>query len=273
MTSNPAASPKRNRDVLNVDSQVAAGSAPERRLTDLSGPLLVALLAGDESQTRKTLIQAREWGADFALLSRDVIGPALAHVGEMWMRGDLSIAEEHLATALISRSIALMAAPLPSPPPGAPRILFSCLAGEFHELGVRIASEVAREAGWDAENLGGNVPREPLLRFVMQRRPQAVGLSLSLSGHIPEAAKTIDGLRQYCPDIKIIAGGRVFQEDPSLVPLLGADAVPADMVAMRRWLMENRPECRCKEVLPHVPAPSKGLPDAFLKKLRQSEPH
>lgn len=207
---------------------------------EFSGPLLVALLSGDEGHVRRLTGAAREAGADFALLSRDVIEPALDQIGAMWARGELSIAEEHLATSLVSRAVGILAARLESPPPGAPRILFTCLAGEFHELGLRIVTEVAHECGWEAENLGSNVPREALVRFLCQRTPRAVGISLSLAGHAVEAAKTIEQIRQVCPEIRLLAGGRAFREDPSLASALGVDATTLDVVELRDWLRQNR---------------------------------
>jgi methanogenic corrinoid protein MtbC1 len=219
------------------------------------------------------IAKAREEGADFALLSRDVIEPALEQIGAMWSRGELSVAEEHLATALISRAVGVLAAKVDSPNPGAPRILFTCLAGEFHELGVRIVSEVARECGWDAENLGGNVPREALLRFLVERTPQAVGLSLSLTGHIVEAAKTIEEIRKACPGIKVLAGGRIFREDPALAACVGADAATPDVVELRDWLKENREKLGCargglESARPPAEHPE-TLPDSFRQRLRQ----
>ena len=93
----------------------------------------------------------------------------------MWERGEVSVAEEHLATALATRVVARSAgAAAPPGGPGRPRILLACLAGEFHDVGIRLLSDVARESGWDAESLGANVPRESLVRFVAQRRPSGL---------------------------------------------------------------------------------------------------
>ena len=97
--------------------------------------------------------------------------PALCEVGRMWTRGEASIAEEHLATALVSRVLARSSGSAAVPAGPARRIVFACLAGEFHDLGIRFLADVARECGWDAESLGANVPREALVRFVEQRPP------------------------------------------------------------------------------------------------------
>jgi methanogenic corrinoid protein MtbC1 len=110
----------------------------------------------------------------------------------MWSRGEVSVAEAHLASALVSRAFARRAAPLPVPPLGAPRLLLACLAGEFHELGLKIVAEVARMAGWQANLLGANTPRECAIRFIALHRPEAVGLSLALAAHLAECGRTVE---------------------------------------------------------------------------------
>ncbi|MCC6131127.1 MAG: cobalamin B12-binding domain-containing protein [Acidobacteria bacterium] len=263
---------------LKDAAEIVSGPMPNGGFHELSGPLLVALLSGDEGQVRRLTCAAREAGADFARLSRDVIEPALDQIGEMWAKGELSIAEEHLATSLVSRAIGVLAARLELPPPGSPRILFTCLAGEFHELGLRIVTEVAHECGWEAENLGSNVPRESVVRFIAQRSPQAVGISLSLAGHLVEAAKTIEQIRRVCPGIRVLAGGRVFRDDPSLLGVLDVDATNLDVVALRDWLRENRESAARPwktEGAPgkgaSVPSPPEALPESFRKRLGRRE--
>lgn len=238
--------------------------APSPACRAEAGPLLVALLSGDEGAALCILRRAREEGLDLACIARVLLEPALAQVGEMWYRGEVNEAEEHLATSLAGRALSRIAATIPPPSPGAPRIVFSCLAGEFHELGTRVATEIAREAGWDAENLGANVPRPALLRFVAQRRPRAVGLSLSLAAHIPECVRTVAQIRAEAPGTAVLVGGGAFRRDPALHSLVQADAVHATVEELRDWLRGNLPRAHPDAA---APAPPCCLPASFHKKL------
>ncbi|HYN42066.1 MAG TPA: cobalamin B12-binding domain-containing protein [Thermoanaerobaculia bacterium] len=203
---------------------------------DLSGPFLLALLAGDEAAAEGLVSRSRSLGADTALVVRDLVMPALCEIGRMWTRGEASIAEEHLATALVSRVLSRSSGGAAISPGPARRIVFACLAGEFHDLGIRFLADVARECGWDAESLGANVPREALVRFVEQRPPAALALSVSLAGHIPEAAQAIAEVRAVVPGITILVGGLAFREDPERFALTGADVGITDAVTLRDWL-------------------------------------
>ena len=242
-----------------------AAAAPQA-LCDLSGPLLMALLTGDEQGVEEVFRTAAGRGADLAVLARDLIAPALDEVGRMWHRGEVSIAEEHLASALVSRAFAHRAAPLPAPPRGAPRLLLACLAGEFHELGVKIVAEVARMAGWQADLLGANTPRECAIRFIALHRPEAVGLSLALAAHLAECGKTVEEIRRASPGTKIVVGGYIFRHDAALCGLTGADACFADAVALRDWLVANRPH-GAAAVAPHVEASCAAVSAALRKRI------
>ncbi len=242
------------------------GPAAAPAASGLAGPLLMALLAGDEPGVEDSFAEATRRGADLAEVARDLIGPALEELGRMWRSGDVSVAEEHLASALVSHGFAHMAAALPAPPLGAPRLLLACLAGEFHELGVRIVAEVARMAGWQADLLGANTPRECAIRFIALHRPAAVGLSLALAAHLAECGKTVEEIRRISPGTKIVVGGYVFRHDAALCGLTGADACFADAVALRDWLVANRPNCAAA-VAPRVESSCAAVSAALRKRI------
>jgi methanogenic corrinoid protein MtbC1 len=243
------------------------GPAAAPAASGLAGPLLMALLAGDEPGVEDSLAEAGQRGADLAEVARDLIGPALEELGRMWRSGDVSIAEEHLATALVSRAFARRAAPLPAPPLGAPRLVLSCLAGEFHELGVRIVAEVARSAGWQAEVLGANTPRDCAIRYIAVHRPEAVGLSLALAAHLAECIRTVEEIRKASPSTKILVGGWAFRHDGALCGLTGADSCFADAVALRDWLVASRAAATRPCAVPHVESSCAAVSDALRKKI------
>lgn len=205
------------------------------------GPLLVALLAGDEASVHAIFERARAHRTDLALVARDLVQPALEQVGAMWRRGEIGVAEEHLATALVARAFQLVARDLAPPRLGAPRLVLVCPCGEFHDLGARIAAEIGRQEGWQVEFLGASVPREAAIQFLAVRRPEAVGLSVTLAAHIVECASLVKEIRKIAPHAKVLAGGLAFRLDPELAPHAGADACVTDAVKLRDWLRGNRP--------------------------------
>lgn len=255
--------------VATSRARVIASTSERTDLADLSGPFLMALLGGAECEAEELVRGVRSRGADTALVVRDLVVPALAEVGRMWARGEVSVAEEHLATALATRVVARTAGSAASPAPGRPRILLACLAGEFHDVGIRLLSDVARESGWDAESLGANVPRESLVRFVAQRRPTALALSVSLAEHVPEAARTIAEARAAAPGLTILVGGRAFCKDVDRIPLTGADAGLCDAVVFRDWLRARAGKAKRASAESNGTRAATGLPAEMPAALRR----
>lgn len=234
-------------------------------MADLSGPFLVALLSGDERGVEELFERAVARGADLADLARSLVEPSFDEVGRMWCTGGVSVAEEHLATSLVYRAFSRQAVLVPCPPLGAPRLLLACLAGEFHELGILIVSEVARAAGWQAEVLGANTPRPAAIRHIAVHRPDAVGLSIALPSHVPECARTVEEIRKVSPATKTLVGGSAIRHDVALAGLTGADAGFSDAVALRDWLLTNRP-CRPVSEAPQPDACRANVAEALRKR-------
>lgn len=234
-------------------------------VADLSGPFLVALLSGDERGVEELFGRAVARGADLADLARGLVEPAFDEVGRMWCTGGVSVAEEHLATSLVYRAFSRQAASVPCPPLGAPRLLLACLAGDFHELGILIVSEVARSAGWQAEVLGANTPRDSAIHHIALHRPDAVGLSLALPAHVVECARTVEEIRRVAPRAKILVGGFAVRHDATLTGHTGADAGFCDAAALRDWLLANRP-CRPVSEVPQPDACRANVTEALRKR-------
>lgn len=246
-------------------ARVVTSRATGPDLMDLFGPFLLALLGGEEKAAEELVAAARSRGADTAFLVRDLVTPALREVGRMWTCGEASVAEEHLATILASRVLARSAGASRASTVSR-RIVLACLEGEFHDVGLGFLADIARECGWDPESLGANVPREALVRFVEQRPPAALALSVSLAAHVPEAARAIARVRAVAPGITVVVGGRALCEDTARVSLTGADAGICDAVAFRDWLVAaaKRPRGRTEG----GPRP-KGLPSEMPPALRR----
>jgi methanogenic corrinoid protein MtbC1 len=81
----------------------------------------------------------------------------MSAVGRRWSEGSLSIAQEHVVSAVLvgvmSSLVRVQAAPA-----GARRLLFACPAGERHEFGLLAAAILAGSRGFGAVYLGADVP-------------------------------------------------------------------------------------------------------------------
>jgi methanogenic corrinoid protein MtbC1 len=142
-----------------------------------------------------------------------VFGPALHQIGTLWAEHQLSVAEEHAATAITVRLMGRMAQP--ERPPWLERVgtvVVTCVEGEEHWLGARMVADFFTAAGWTTHYLGGDMPLEDLARFVAEQAPDAVALSISMPEHG-------EALRRTVRRLQALRGER-SEATPGALPLL-----------------------------------------------------
>jgi methylmalonyl-CoA mutase cobalamin-binding subunit len=138
--------------------------------------------------------------------AREIASPLLHEVGDRWERGELSVAAEHLVSA-VTRSILSVALRGGSRGVAAPSLLFATPAGEPHEFGLLIAAVAAVGAGAEVTYLGSELPAEDLARAAERVQPAAVALSF-VQLPTEEARRYLTRLRRSLPaEIEIWSGG------------------------------------------------------------------
>jgi len=83
--------------------------------------------------------------------------PLMSEVGRRWNEGSLSVAQEHVVSAVLVGAMSSLVR-LQTAPAGARRLLFACPAGERHEFGLLAAAILAGSRGFGAVYLGADVP-------------------------------------------------------------------------------------------------------------------
>ena len=155
----------------------------------------------------------------------NLVAPSQYRVGYLWESGKISVASEHLATAINSFEVSSAYAPLAIFSPGGPKGVVSCTPDETHELGPRMLSDLLECDGWDIDFFGATMPRRELVGVVESSQPRFVGLSAALVSHLGSVKTTVDMLHAElgggCPPI--IVGGNAFRTEPGLVEMVGAD--------------------------------------------------
>ena len=79
----------------------------EQVLAELGHAYARALLAGDEIAAELAVRDAIDAELTHGQIDDEIIAPALWLVGRLWARGEISVADEHLATSISLRVLAL----------------------------------------------------------------------------------------------------------------------------------------------------------------------
>lgn len=192
---------------------------------------LDAVLRGDRHGAFAGVEAAQAAGMALGTLYMDVFQATLREVGRLWQEDALSVADEHLATAITQAAMArAYAAAQDDVGPSSRTLIAACVDTERHEVGLRMICDLLECEGWDALYLGAAVSRESLAALVRERRPDAIALSTALAGNLPRVRATVESIRVACPDDPplILVGGRPFIADPELAAEVGADLTAAD---------------------------------------------
>jgi MerR family transcriptional regulator, light-induced transcriptional regulator len=202
---------------------------------------LAAITRGDRRRAFATVQAARDAGLDLPTLYLHVFQPALREIGRLWQANRLTVAEEHLATAITQSAMLRLFGELDFPEPAGPLLIAACVDTERHEIGLRMLCDLLDLKGWETVYLGAAVPAESLARMVRERRPQAVALSASIAPHLPQLRDAIAAVRAAAaPDPPlVVVGGRPFLERPELAATLGADLTATDAADAAALLMDR----------------------------------
>lgn len=190
---------------------------------------LNALLTLQEELPAHVVDKALADGLTWREMYLQVFAPALNQVGEMWERGELTVAAEHLISAVAQRLLHRLSLSLPvAPDSDAPTALVGCVEGELHTVGGRMVADFLIAQGWRAWYLNGLLPLEHLMEAVQRQKPDAVVLCISTAerrASLEAAVQRLCAWRGDRPLPLLVAGGRFFDTEPSVagLDLFGTD--------------------------------------------------
>ena len=166
---------------------------------------------------------------------RDVVLPALRQVGDRWERGEITVAQEHFATELITGRLRGLGREW-----GAglgPRAVLACPSGERHDVGLLCCGLALDRRGWRVTYLGPDTPVDALESVVGTVEPAVVVLGALQSGPLQAAAPALGRLARRvpiaiggtgaCADLAAAASAWHLHGDP----VTGAAALTAERTA------------------------------------------
>ena len=182
--------------------------AQQAKVTELGRAYADALLSADEAAAEIAIREAMDAGLDTARIDDEIIAPALWRIGDLWERGEISVADEHIATEISIRVLALQReAQRVAHSLGEHRVVLAAPAGEQHMVALRMVDNLLRNAGYDVAMLGSDVPGEDLITLMHRRPPAVVCLTSTMAGPAGEMLATIDALQRRWPAIGFVIGG------------------------------------------------------------------
>jgi len=183
--------------------------------------------AGLDRQLRRLLLL----GSTTTLLDR-VLVPVLREIGQRWHRGEISVAQEHLA----SHRLGTLLRNLLQLSPGAEsdsRALLACFADDEHELGL--LGTAMRFSGWGLRPvfLGARTPPGAVRTAIEAISPVLVALSVTITPERARARELVDDYASACAAVPWIVGGTGAGAIADMIRARGGEVEPEDPSALR----------------------------------------
>lgn len=181
----------------------------EAKITRLADAYVSAVLSGDEIAAEITIREAMDARLSATEIDELVIAPALWLVGELWERGEISVADEHIATEISIRVLALQReVQRVAESRGRARVMLATPTGELHVVALRMVSNLLRGAGYDVVMLGADVPSSALGAAARRHRAEVICLSWTMPHRGDRLLSVIDEVRLEWPGARFVLGGR-----------------------------------------------------------------
>jgi methanogenic corrinoid protein MtbC1 len=189
-----------------------------------------ALLAGDRRAASQMVLATVDSGASVRDVYLWVFQPSQHEIGRLWQINRATVAQEHFCTAATQLVMSQLYERIFSTERSGHVLVATCIAGDLHEVGVRMVSDFFEMDGWDTFYLGADTPTSSVLRTVADRAADVLAISATLTPHVRQVADLIAAVRasEECRDVVVLAGGYPFNVSPGLWRKIGADGGARD---------------------------------------------
>lgn len=208
---------------------------PSTRTGRLAAEYLVAALEGDRRRAIRGVVGAVDAGLPLAEAYLDVLMLAQAEVGRMWHANELSIAEEHAVTATTELALSQLYPRIPLPDKARGTVVAGAIAGDLHDIGVRVTADFMEMEGFRSVFVGADVPPSEFARAAVDFEADVVIIGATRPAQLERVREAvglihrIEGRR-----VSVLVGGRAFAADPVAWKSTGADAYAPDARAAGR---------------------------------------
>jgi methanogenic corrinoid protein MtbC1 len=133
---------------------------------------------------------------------------------DLWFKGSITVADEHLATRVVFSALQTLSAVMMPVQPAGLKAICCGIEGDLHELPVQLARIILVSEGWDAQSLGPNTPLFALSEMVARQRPQLVCISARSISDLDRATAEYSQLRKVTAKlgVSLVIGGEGFRD-------------------------------------------------------------
>lgn len=204
-------------------------AAEQVNLTAMRDQYLQQQLRGDRRAALDFIEATLRAGISPGEVRCRIVQDAQREIGRLWQEDQITIAQEHMATAISQLALAHLFQRSEFRGRIDRKVLIACVPGEHHEFPARLLADALEVEGYDVRFLGADVPRDALIRSIETEDPDVVALSMTMLFHLPALRETVGVVRGLNrPGLLVAIGGSLFESSPELAADMQADLVATD---------------------------------------------
>ena len=202
---------------------------------DLASKYINYLINADRNSALKLIMDAVKNNVSVKDLYLHVFQNTQREIGRLWHENKISVACEHFCTAatqlIISQLYPQIFSKDKNPENKDFTVIAACAANELHEIGLRMIADFLELEGYNTHYLGANVPKESIVKTILERKADVLALSATITFHVRNVADIITEIKRSdkCRNVKVMVGGYPFNVDENLWKTIKADGYAGDM--------------------------------------------
>lgn len=199
-------------------------------LSPVAHQYLEALRRGQRHLASRLVLDAIAAGTSVKEIYLHVFQPAQYEIGRLWQTNRISVAQEHYCTAATQLIMSQLYPHIFATAKNGRTLVATCVAGDLHEIGVRMVADFFEMEGWNTFYLGANTPHSSVIAMIVEKQADVLAVSATISYHVGAVRELIRSVRAdpACGRVRILAGGYPFNREPALWEKVGADGYAAD---------------------------------------------
>ena len=173
---------------------------------------LQEILAGRRKTALDIIMDAYRGGYPIPDIYMEIFQEALYEIGRLWESNRISVANEHMGTAITQYVMSNLYQHLEISDEKRGRFVMTGVQDELHQVGANMVADILEADGWDTVFLGTNVPEEGVIQSIRQHQADLFGISSTMLFNIPKVIRLVEAVRREFGDsVRIMLGGSAFK--------------------------------------------------------------
>jgi len=183
------------------------------------------VLSGDKDLATKLILDAARNKFSVRDIYFYVLERSLKEVGRLWEMNIMDISQEHYFSNVTQQIMSQLYPYINTKEKNGYSCISLSVNGDFHNIGIRMVTDLLEAEGWKTYYLGSNIPTQNVIKTVKDRKADMLVISATMAFNLDSVSNLIKAVRsaKECKNIKIIVGGRAFNIDKHLWKTVGAD--------------------------------------------------